>query len=102
MQVAATGVAWYKAENYIRLREMFEDGEKLPLTYAEWHTNAEAGRRTLESQGRKVICVDIDPNAFPIWCRDNGMKPNAQARMKYSSLMAYKVVTGVQDQGGIQ
>jgi hypothetical protein len=90
-------MAWYKAENFNRLRAMFEDGNKLHRTYKEWLVAAETGRNRFESQGVRVICVDIDPDQFPEWCKANRMKLNAEARNKYSSLIAYKVATGPQE-----
>ncbi len=99
MQAQIVGMAWYKPENFDRLRSMFEDGNKLHRTYKEWFSAAESGRKKLEAQGHRVVCIDIDPNQFPEWCKANGMKLNAEARNKFSSLMAYKVATGVQDGG---
>ena len=101
MQVKVAGMVWYKPENFSRLIAMFEDGKKLHGSYKEWLRDAERGRKKLEADGVRVVCVDIDPNQFPEWCRANGMKLNAEARNKFASLMAYKVVTGVQDGGGV-
>ena len=100
MQIQAAGMAWYKVENFDRLRSMFEDGDKLHRTYHEWLASAEAGRKKLEAQGVRVICVDIDPDQFPKWCKANGMKLNAEARTKFSSLIAHKTITGVQNGSG--
>ena len=101
MQVKVAGMAWYKPENFARLLSIFEDSHKLHRTHKEWLLAAETGRKNLESQGFRVVCVDIDPDQFPKWCKANGMKLNAEARNKFASLMAYKIVTGVQDGGGI-
>jgi hypothetical protein len=101
MQVSAVGMAWYKAENFVRLVAMFEDGDKLHRTYAEWLKAAEANYKRLCSQGVRVVKVDIDPDQFPKWCKTEGLKLNADARNKFASLMAYKVLTGVQDGGGV-
>ncbi|WP_275270515.1 hypothetical protein [Limnobacter sp. P1] len=96
MQVQIIGMAWYKPENFDRLRTMFEDGHKLHRTYNEWFAAAETGRKKFESQGVRVVPVDIDPDAFPKWCKANGMRLNADARNKYASFIAYQVATGAQ------
>jgi hypothetical protein len=75
---------------------MFEDGHKLHGTYKEWFAAAEMGRRKFESQGVRVVTVDIDPDEFPKWCKANRMKLNAEARNKYASFIAYKVATETQ------
>jgi hypothetical protein len=101
MQVQIVGMAWYRTETFAQLRAMFEDGHKLHRTYKEWFAAAEGGRKKFESQGVRVVCVDIDPNQFPEWCKANGMKLNAEGRNKYASFIAYKVATGGQDGGGV-
>ena len=94
MQVRVTGMAWYREDTFTRLRAMFEDGDKLHRTYKEWLVAAEAGRKSYESQGIRVICVDIDPDNFPEWCKANGMKLNAEARIKFANVRAYETVSG--------
>lgn len=96
MQVEAVGMVWYKPENYQRLKAMFEDGQKLHATYEEWLAAAELGRSTLEEGGKRVVCVDIDPDEFPKWCRSKGMRFNAAARNAFANLMAYRTVAGKQ------
>ncbi len=88
------GMCWYKPEHFLLMRAMFEDGDGLHKTYEEWLSAAELGRKHLESGGVKVVCVDLDPDAFPKWCRDKGMKLNAQARTAYANWMAYQAATG--------
>jgi hypothetical protein len=92
LQIQAVGMVWYKRENYERIRTICEDGNNLHDTYDEWFKAAEIGRKGLESQGARVICVDIDPVEFPVWCRNNDMKLNAAARNRYANLAAYKAI----------
>ncbi|MBI5592887.1 MAG: hypothetical protein HY881_20665 [Deltaproteobacteria bacterium] len=96
MQIETIGMAWYRAENFDRLRAMFEDGHKLHGTYKEWLLAAEKNRKVLESQGVRVVCVDIDPDRFSEWCKTNGKKLNAAARIEYSTRMADKIAAGGQ------
>lgn len=102
MQVQAVGMAWFKPENFLRLRAMFEDGHKLHRTYDEWFRAAEAGRKAQEVKGIRVVCVDIDPDEFPKWCVAQGMKVDADARMRFASLIAYKVLTGAEPPAALQ
>lgn len=94
MQVQAVGMAWYKPENFIRLRAMFEDGHKLHPTYGEWFAAAEFGKKRLEADGARVFCVDIDPDNFPEWCASKGLKLDAHARNTYASSIAYQMIAG--------
>jgi len=88
------GICWYQAEHFLQLRAMFEDGDSLHETYGEWLSAAELGRKRLESGGAKVVCVDLDPDVFPKWCRAKGMKLDAQARTAYANWMAYQAAMG--------
>jgi hypothetical protein len=95
------GIAWYRGENYGRLLDIFEDSDNLPATYEEWFVRAEASRKTLEADGARVICVDIDPDKFSKWCTENGRKPNSRARIEFCNAMAYLISTGGQSSDAI-
>lgn len=101
-QIQAVGMAWYKRENFARLMAVFEDRHKLHRTFDEWLRDAEIGRKAQEAKGVRVVCVDIDPDHFPRWCAAKGLGINAQARMNYASLIAYKVLTGAQPPDAVQ
>lgn len=101
-QIQAVGMAWYKRENFERLRAMFEDRHKLHRTFDEWLRDAEIGRKGLEAKGVRVICVDIDPDQFRAWCDASGKRVNAEGRIDYANLIAYKVLTGAQSPDAVQ
>lgn len=94
MQVRILGIPWYRPETYARLRAMFEDGEKLHRTYEEWFAAADDLRKRTEADGIRVICVDIDPDEFPGWCRANGTNLSAPARNRFAGLVAWRIATG--------
>lgn len=98
MQIQIVGMAWYRPETFAQLRRMFEDGHKLHRTYEEWFAAAETGRKSFESKGVRVFCVDIDPNEFPSWCKAQGLKLNAEARNRYASTVAVNLAT-IADEG---
>jgi hypothetical protein len=85
MHVSMTGIAWYRAEDYARLRALFKDGEKLPDTYEAWLTAAQQLYDKLTAQGHAVVKAEIDPVTFAAWCRTRGMEPDAKARMAYGN-----------------
>lgn len=102
LQIQAVGMAWYKRENFERLMAMFEDRYKLHRTFDEWLRDAENGRKAQEAKGVRVVCVDIDPDHFPAWCKARGLHIDAKARMDYASLIAYKTLTGVEPPDSVQ
>ena len=85
MQVSVTGMAWYRPKDYDRLKALFTDGWKLPDTFNEWLSSAQAMYDGLTKQGHAVQQAFINPDKIPEWCRGRGMEMNAQARMEYAA-----------------
>lgn len=81
-------IAWFKPENYLPLKVLFEDGDKLHDTFFEWQKSANDLVRQAEASGHPVIRVDIDPVEFPKWCASKGLKLVAASRSEYASEMA--------------
>ena len=74
---------WYKEHDYPRMRDIFDDGYKLPSTYAKWLQNAEYKFNSLVSDGKTIIKINIDPDSFPKWCIERSLGINAQSRMDF-------------------
>ena len=87
MPVEVIGFAWYRREDYDRLKAMFKDGEKLPDTYEDWL--AKAQNTVLNLADRFLIEKSyIDPETFPMWCAKRGLQMDAIARTRYSAEVA--------------
>jgi len=88
LPVRVGGMAWFRREDYDRLRNsVFEDGDVLHDTYAEWFKAAKNGESRLRSQGHLIERVYIDPDEFPQWCAVRGLKVDAKARTKYAAFV---------------
>ena len=98
----ATGIVWFQPESYSRLTELFEDHRGFESTYDEWLYAAECRRQALESVGVKVVCVDIDLDEYPRWCRSVGMRLNSESRKAYATYIAYKLLDSVEPSLTIQ
>jgi hypothetical protein len=77
------GVYWIDEGDYSALREVFDDGNKMPLTWKEWLKMAEEMKRGLESYGHVVMRVRIDPHTFSDWCTIHGMGSSREARKRF-------------------
>ena len=77
------GFAWYRPEQWSRLREVSADCEELEETFAEWEALAEQTLRSLRAQGMNVDKVMIDVEELLVWCKDRGLPVNASARSHY-------------------
>lgn len=87
-QIGVIGMSWYKEHDYIRLRKIFDDGDNLPLTYAEWLQKAQNGFDMFTAQGHIVIKAYIDPESFPKWCLERGYGIDAKSRIEFANLKA--------------
>lgn len=83
-QISVIGMSWYKEHDYQRLRDIFDDGDKLPPTYAKWLQNAQYGFDELTSKGHIVIKAYIDPESFTGWCVKQGYRIDSKARNQFA------------------
>jgi len=81
----ALGIAWYKEEDYLRLKDLFVDGHTLPDTFNEWLDKAQNLFNQHRTKGHIVEKVYIDPNTFPDWCRGRGLDIDTNARSEFAS-----------------
>ena len=82
-RLPAVGVYWIEQADYPAVRQMFDDGDALPATWAEWLKMAEEMKKGLEAYGHPVMKVRIDPATFPAWCAAHGTAPGRQGRKMF-------------------
>jgi hypothetical protein len=68
----AVGNYWLEEADYAAARALFEDGNRLPPTHAEWLKMAVEMERGLKAYGHPVMRVRIDPATFGAWCTAQG------------------------------
>ena len=86
--IRATGMVWYRAEDYDAILRIMTDRNKLPDSFHIWRMNAETGEKKLRREGHTIVRAFIDPETFPEWCRSRGLNINAKARMEFANLVA--------------
>ena len=80
-----TGIAWYRPEQWQRLRDVSEDVENLEVTYEAWLQTAEQMLREGIPADVSVEKVDIDVEEVLAWCNARNLPMNAQSRSRYVS-----------------
>jgi hypothetical protein len=80
----AVGIAWYREDDYLLLRTMFQDGDVLPARFADWLAKARTLEQRILNNGQAVEHVYIDPVSFPLWCESHGLAMNAMARTRFA------------------
>ena len=80
-----TGVAWYRPEQWERLREVSEDVDNLEETYDAWLKTAERLIRDGIPADVVVEKIDIDVEEVLAWCNVRGLPMNTAARARFVS-----------------
>jgi hypothetical protein len=91
-----TGVGWYRAEQWERLREISADREKLEETYEDWVASAEESLREMRKVGLYAEKVEIDVEELLAWCRAQGRDVDGKARAQYAAIMLRQRYEGTQ------
>jgi hypothetical protein len=79
----AVGAYWIDEADYPAVLKLFDDGNKMPRSWAEWLKIAEEMEKGLKAYGHPVLRVRIDPNTFPAWCAAHGTTPGRQGRKMF-------------------
>ncbi len=92
----AVGAYWIEEADYPALLKIFDDGNTLPRTWAEWLKIAKEMEQGLKAYGHPVLRVRIDPATFPAWCAVHGTSSGRQGRRLFIAA-AVKERYGEQD-----
>jgi hypothetical protein len=79
----AVGVYWVDEADYPALLTIFEDGNTMPRSWAEWRKMAVEMETGLKAYGHPVMRVRIDPAMFGAWCAAHGTTPGRQGRKMF-------------------
>jgi len=79
----AVGVAWYRPEQWQRLREVSIDKDVLEETHAEWVQNAEKALQEMRRLGMDPVKVDVDVEELLQWCESQHIAVSGEARSTY-------------------
>ena len=77
------GVAWYRINQWQRLRAVSIDADNLEDTYEEWLREAEQKVAEFGALGLRVEKVDVDVEQLIAWCNERGLKLDGGARSMY-------------------
>jgi hypothetical protein len=79
------GLAWFRKQDYPKLRAIFEDADEMHDTWEEWVESAMKVEERLKTEGFIVDRIRIHPDTFPEWCRNAGVRIIASARSKFTA-----------------
>jgi hypothetical protein len=96
-QPLKVGIAWYRPEQWGRLRQISDDVNKLEESYEEWLSIATKTLGELQAQGMEIEKVEIDINELQAYCNDRGMPVNAKSRSEFVTDKLRKQYEGSQE-----
>jgi hypothetical protein len=67
----------------------------LSASYDQWLSNAEKGAEEFRLKGRDVRKIDLDVDAFLIWCKRRALDINSNACIEFVSEIAAKTSTEI-------
>lgn len=79
------GIAWYRKEQWQRLRQSSEDVDDLGETYEEWLAAALDGLKKLAALGVEAEKVDVDVDELLAWCNIQGLPLNGESRSEFAA-----------------
>lgn len=79
------GIAWFRPDQWLLLREVAVDAEILEPTHAEWEALARQTIRDLAKQGILARRVDVEVQRLQAWCAEHQRPLDASARADYAT-----------------
>jgi hypothetical protein len=96
MAPRAVGIPWYRREEYPRILEIMDDAHTLHENYNHWHRMAEETENRLLGIGQIVVRAMINPDTFPAWCAQHGVRCDGKGRARYGAWFAARQVKQTQ------
>jgi hypothetical protein len=76
--------AWFRREDYDRIRKIMEDSERLPPSFDQWEQLAKSQVENAKRGGIIIKPVMLDPDKFIAFCRAKKMRPDGPALVKFA------------------
>jgi hypothetical protein len=80
-----TGIAWYRRDQWPRLRELASDADKLDQSYEDWLAGAQRTLVQMSVAGVRAQRVDVDLDELVRWCLAEGRPLNSAARAAFAA-----------------
>ena len=89
-----TGIAWYRRNQWTRLRELAADSDTLEESYDGWLAGAQKALLEMAVNGVRAQRVDVDVEALVRWCQAEGRRLDSAARAAYTALQLRRTHQG--------
>ncbi|ACA17741.1 conserved hypothetical protein [Methylobacterium sp. 4-46] len=79
------GMAWYRSEDYARMRAFMQDADRLPTSYEAWRISAEQVEGEVTRSGVTMVRVLVEPDEFAAGCNEHGLQADGAARARFAN-----------------
>ena len=79
------GLANYSPEQWVLLKKVADDPERLDDSYKDWIEGRDKALRHFKELGQPVRLVEINVGDLLNWCRAHGRKLDGKARAEFCS-----------------
>ena len=77
------GIAWYRPQDWNRLREIAADPDELEESHGAWLTTVQRVMRRMERDRLRVRKVIIDLDELQAFCRKEGLANTCASRSRF-------------------
>ncbi|MBU0637245.1 MAG: hypothetical protein KKB50_00115 [Planctomycetes bacterium] len=81
-------VAWFRRDQWARLRQVAHDSDDLEESYDAWRALATEHFDALKAEGYNVVKIGVDVNDLLRWCRERGYPVNGATRSEFAAELA--------------
>lgn len=89
-----TGICFYSAEQWARLREVASDPGELEETHEEWLAMMKRSLRSFREAGIPYQLVEIDVEELASWCKRKRMPLDGSSRAEYAAQLVQQRQAG--------
>jgi hypothetical protein len=83
-------IASYTPEEYKKIQDLSEDGNKMDPTWTEWRQTANQAKAQLAMKGTKCVEKHIDAEGLLKYCLENALRVDQEARSSYAQWLYMK------------
>jgi len=76
--------AWFRREDYQRIRQIMDDADKFPTDFDAWEERAKGQVEEATRQGLTITPVILDPDEFLAYCEEKKIPPGSMARSTFA------------------
>jgi len=91
-----TGIAWYRRDQWTRLRALASDPDKLEESYEDWLAGAQRTLVQMTLTGMRTQRVDVDVDTLVQWCQIEGRPLDSAARAAYAAVALRRAHQGAE------